>query len=79
MDAKTLKTLEKTLKFHARGLGLPPGSANDIIALTLKSVQTSLSKKRVITDSDVTRAVVKELKTYHADLGYVYQKYDTII
>lgn len=79
MDAKTYKSLQKTLKTHARGLGIPSGAADVFIEKSLQAVEKSLAKKSTITSADLTRAVAKELKKYHADLAYVYQNYATII
>lgn len=79
MDDKTLKALRAELKLHARALDIPPGAADVFIENTIKAVQKSLKHKSVITTSDLTRTVSRELKKYNQDLAYVYQKYDTII
>lgn len=71
--------LKKNLKIHARSLGIPSGAANDFIDRTIKQVQVSLKSKKLVTNKDITRAVVKELKKYHADFAYVYQNRDKII
>lgn len=76
---REFKDLEKTLKLHARGLGIPDGSANDYINFTIASVQKSLQNKSIITKADLDRLVIKELKKYHKDFAYVYEIYDIII
>lgn len=78
-DAHLEQSLVKTLRFHARGLEIPEGSAEDFIRRTVAAVKHALKSKQTITDSDLTRAVTKELKKYHPDLAYVYENYDKII
>jgi hypothetical protein len=73
------KDLKKLLKTDAKALGIPSGAAEIFIERTLKSVEKSLKSKDLITESDLTRLVVRELKKYHADLAYVYQNRDKII
>lgn len=81
LDADTVKALTRELKFHAKALGIPAGSAEAFIDETIKSVQKSLRAKptRTLTEGDLTRMVVRELKKYNADFAYIYEKYDTII
>ena len=76
---KTWQEIEKTLKFHARGLEIPSGAANDFIARAIKDAKHSLAQKKIITKNDLTRAVTKSLQKYHRDLAYVYKIYDKII
>lgn len=79
MTDDTFRTLEQTLRLHARALHIPDGSADAFIAATLKSVQKSLRGKSLLTDRDLKRLVAKELKKYHADFAYVYANCDIII
>ena len=79
MDDSLEKKLKKSLKLHAKAIGLPEGSAEDFIEKTLFSVRKSLKKKTLITEADLTRLIVKELKKYNADFAYVYQIHDKII
>lgn len=79
MNIEIEKNLEKTLKFHTRGLGIPDGAAEIFIEKTLKSVKKELKNKTIITDEDLVRTVSKELKKYSPDLAYVYKNYDKII
>ncbi|MBQ3470153.1 hypothetical protein IJH23_00325 [Candidatus Saccharibacteria bacterium] len=73
------KDLKKLLKTDAKALGIPSGAAEIFIERTLKSIEKSLKSKDLITESDLTRLVVRELKKYHADLAYVYQNRDKIV
>ena len=79
MDEKTEKTLRKTLKLHARGLGIPDGSAEIFINETLKTVEKTLKGKSIITANDLDRVIVKALRKYNKDFAYVYENRDTII
>ena len=71
--------IKKDLKIDAHALGIPVGAAEVFINRTLKDAKKTLKDKSIITEKDLERAVVKELKNYHADLAYVYQNRDTII
>ena len=74
-----LDKVKKTLKSDARAIGIPSGAADSFINQTLKNVQKTLKNKTIITDRDLDRAIVKELKKYHKDFAYVYQNRDKII
>lgn len=73
------KDLKKALLFHAKGLNLPEGAAEDFIKKSIAAAEKSFTKKSAITDQDLKRAVAKSLKKYHPDLAYVYENYDKII
>lgn len=79
MDDKALEQLRKDLKIHAKAVGIPVGAAESFIDETLKTVQKSLKKKTIITQLDLDRLIVKELKKYNSDFAYVYQNRDKII
>lgn len=72
-------TVRKQLKRDAKALSIPAGAADSFIKLTLKSVKVTLKNKKVITESDLTRALTKELKKYHKDFAYIIQNRDKII
>ena len=71
--------LKRELKIHAKALGIPAGAAETFIDRSLADATKSLRPKKIITEADLTRALTKELKKYHADLAYVYQNHDKII
>ena len=79
MDSTIEKSLEKDLRTTAKSLRLPEGSAEIFISRTIKGVKKTLKNKSIITEADLTRAIIKELKKYHADFAYVYEIRDIII
>lgn len=79
MNPEIEKTLQKELKFHAHGLGIPEGAAEVFIDHTISAAKKSLKGKTIITEQDLKRTILKELKKYNPDLAYVYQNYDKII
>lgn len=79
MDEKTIKSIRSELNLHARALGIPSGAADTFIDAVLKSTKRSLAHKPIITTTDLTRTISRELKKYHPDFAYVYENRDTII
>lgn len=69
----------KELKIDARGVGIPEGAAEAFIERTMKDAKKSLKNRSIITEKDLNRTILKELKKYHADLAYVYENRDKII
>lgn len=69
----------KDLKIDARAVGIPEGAAESFIERTLKDAKKSLKNRSVITEKDLNRIILKELKKYNADLAYVYENHDKII
>lgn len=79
METINFKTIKKELKTDARALGIPAGAAEIFIDRTLKSTEKTLKSKKIITEKDLNRTIVKELKKYHKDFAYVYEIRDKII
>ncbi len=71
--------LRKTLLFHAKGLRIPEGAAEDFIKNALALAEKSLAKKSIVTKLDLEKAMKKELKKFNKDLAYVYENYDKIV
>lgn len=69
----------KDLKIDARAVGIPEGAAESFIERTMKDAKKSLKNRSVITEKDLNRVILKELKKYNADLAYVYENRDKII
>ena len=67
------------IKIDAHAVGIPEGAAETFIERTIKDAKKSLKNRSIITESDLHRAILKELKKYHADLAYVYENRDKII
>ena len=67
------------LKTEDKALGIPVGATESFIEMTIPMVAKNLGDKKIITEKDLTRAIVKELKKYNADLAYVYENRDKII
>ena len=76
MDISSNKTLIKNLKIDARSVGIPAGAAEIFITKTLKAAEKSLKSRKIITEKDLDRAIIKELKKYNADFAYVYENRD---
>ena len=71
--------ISHNLKIDAHAVGIPEGAAETFIERTIKDAKKSLKNRSIITESDLHRAILKELKKYHADLAYVYENRDKII
>lgn len=71
--------VKRELKIHAKALHIPSGAANVFIDEAISKAENSLKSKKLITDQDLTRAIVKELKKFNADFAYVYENRDKII
>ncbi len=74
-----VEQIKKDLIIDAIGLRIPIGSAEIFIDRTLKDAKKTLKSKVIITEADLKRAILKELKKYNADLAYVYENRDKII
>lgn len=79
MEERDKKQIKTTLMRDARALGIPIGAAEAFINRSISATEKSLKDKKIITEDDLNRAIVKELKKYHADLAYVYKNRGTII
>ena len=79
MNQLDLSTIRKRLLVDARAIGIPSGAAKTFVNSVLTSLQKSLSNKTIITDRDLNRLIVAELKKYNPDLAYIYQNRDKII
>ncbi|MBR5027008.1 hypothetical protein IKX64_00195 [Candidatus Saccharibacteria bacterium] len=73
------KALKRDLLINAKALGIPSGAARTFVDKIVKNVSKTLKNKKIITESDLNRAVLKELNIYNADLAYVYENRDKII
>ena len=67
------------LKLEAKALEIPIGAAEIFINKAMAAAKKPLKNKKSITNNDLERAIVKELKKYHPDLAYVYENRDKIV
>lgn len=79
IDETTEKSLIKTLKIDAKAIGIPAGAADIFIQKSITAAKKTLASRKLITEKDLKRALVKELKKYSADFAYVYENRDKII
>ena len=79
MDIANNKTLIKNLKIDAKAVGIPAGATDIFITKSLKAAEKSLKPHKIITEKDLNRAIIKELKKYNTDFAYVYENRDKII
>ena len=69
----------KDLRLEAAALDIPSGAADSFIIRALTDAKKTLKTKKIITNNDLERAIVKELKKYNDNLAYVYKNRDKII
>lgn len=79
MSTLNKKAIIRDLKIDAKSVGIPVGAAKVFAEKAVNDALGNLSSKTIITDQDLKRALVKELKKYSSDLAYVYENRDTII
>lgn len=79
MKEYDIKSIQKELEIDAKALNIPSGAASIFIKRSITAATKSLSKRTIITENDLKKAIAKELRQYHPDLAYVYQNRDTII
>ncbi len=71
--------IRKNLKIDAKGVGIASGAAEMFIENVMKELKKFLKSREIITEKDLNRFLVRELKKYNADLAYVYENRDKII
>lgn len=79
IDPAQIKSLKKSIKIDARGLGIPSGAAEIFADKAIAGTSKSLRSKKIITDKDLSLALAKEFAKYSPDLAYVYENRDKII
>lgn len=71
--------IARNLKIDARGVGIPEGAAELFVEHTMKGVKKALKAKAIVTQADLDRAILRELRKYNADFAYVYENRDKIV
>ena len=64
---------------HGAGLGMPKGWLEQIAELAASAVDKWAASKDTITEEDIRKQVVNQLKPLNADIAYAYENYDKII
>ena len=64
---------------NAKSIGLPEGWAKQIATRVAKDTDAWIADKEIVTESDLRRQIIKELKELSSDLAYAYQNHDKII
>lgn len=68
--------LAQELRLNCRALGLPEASIEPLVARVSEAVLTWLTKRDIITKSDLERVVAAELQKYSPDLALLYLNKD---
>lgn len=71
--------VEQSILRNAKSIGLPEGWAKQIAKRVSKETDAWIADKEIVTESDLRRQIVKELKDLSPDLAYAYQNHDKII
>ena len=71
--------IKQSILRNAKGIGLPEGWAKQIAKRVAKSIDEWIIDKDIVTERDLRRQVVKELKELCPDLAFAYQNHDKII
>ena len=71
--------VEQSILRNAKSIGLPEGWAKQIAKRVSKEADAWIADKEIVTESDLRRQIVKELKELSPDLAYAYQNHDKII
>lgn len=77
MDNKCVKELKREAKFHARGLRIPEGAAEDFINFALKDIPKSVLKTE--NETKIRASFAEKLDKYHKDLAYVLKNYHNVL
>ena len=71
--------VKESILRNARSIGAPEGWAKQIATRVAKETDAWIADKEIVTESDLRRQIIKELKSLSPDLAYAYQNHDKII
>lgn len=71
--------IKQSILRHARGIGLPEGWAKQIAKRVAKATDEWIADKDIVTEDDLRKKVIQELKELNPDLAFAYQNRDKII
>lgn len=71
--------VKQSILRHARSIGLPEGWAKQIARKVAKTTDEWIADKEIVTEDDLRKKIIKELKSLNSDLAFAYQNHDKII
>ena len=71
--------VKQSILRNAKSIGLPEGWAKQIAARVAKETDKWIADKEIVTENDLRRKIISELKELSPDLAYAYQNHDKII
>ncbi len=71
--------IKQSILRNARGIGLPDGWAKQIAKRVASDVDKWIEDKEIVTENDLRKQLIAELKDLCPDLAYAYQNHDKII
>jgi hypothetical protein len=64
---------------HARSIKMAPGWAEKVADIVAEKTDKWIENKEIVTEADLRRQIIKELKILSPDLAFAYQNHDKII
>lgn len=71
--------LKKNILANAKSLHLPEAWAKQIADRVVKNIDKWIADKELITEDDLRKQIVKELKVLEPNLAFAYRNHDKII
>ena len=71
--------LKKNILTNAKSLRIPEAWAKQIADRVVKNIDKWIADKELITEDDLRKQIVKELKVLEPNLAFAYRNHDKII
>ena len=71
--------VKQSILRNAKSIGLPEGWAKQIATRVAKETDKWIADKEIVTENDLRRKIISELKELSPDLAYAYQNHDKIL
>ena len=71
--------IKKSILKHARSIKMAPGWAEKVANIVTEKTDKWIENKEIVTEADLRRQIIKELKILSPDLAFAYQNHDKII
>ncbi|MBR0482685.1 hypothetical protein IJJ54_01050 [Candidatus Saccharibacteria bacterium] len=71
--------VKQSILRQAKGLKIPQGWAEQIAEKVAKATDEWIADKELVTEDDLRRFVVSQLKELNADIAFAYHNHDKII